>query len=230
MSNKYVIIPAAGIGVRMQLDIPKQYCKLSNDKTILDNTLEKFIDNQFFDRIFLALISEDEFWSQSIYYNHPKIKTYVGGETRFESVYNGLKSIKGNSDDWVFVHDAARPCVDVQNIIDLYEQTKTSHSQAGILAVKAFETVKKVGVKNIIVNTLDRNNIWLAQTPQLSRLGQLEKSCDFCSSNNLISKITDEASALELYGINPIVIEGSRKNIKITTQDDLDFANWWLTK
>ncbi|API86437.1 2-C-methyl-D-erythritol 4-phosphate cytidylyltransferase [Francisella uliginis] len=230
MSNKYVIIPAAGVGTRMQLDIPKQYCKLSNDKTILDNTLEKFIDSPFFDRIFLALGSEDKFWSQSIYYNHPKIKTCVGGETRFESVYSGLKSIKGNSDDWVFVHDAARPCVDIQNIVDLYEQTKTSHSQAGILAVKAFETVKKVGVKNIIVNTLDRNNIWLAQTPQLSRLGQLERSFDFCYSNNLIDKITDEASALELYGINPIVIEGSRKNIKITTQDDLDFANWQLNK
>lgn len=225
-----MIIPAAGIGARMQLDIPKQYYKLSNDKTILDNTLEKFLDSSFFDHIFLALSSEDELWSQSIYYNHPKIKICVGGATRFESVYNGLKSIKGNSDDWIFTHDAARPCVDVQNIIDMYEQTKTSHSQAGILAVKAFETVKKVGVKNIIVNTLDRNNIWLAQTPQLSRLGQLERSFDFCYSNNLIGKVTDEASALELYGINPILIEGSKKNIKITTQDDLDFANWQLNK
>ncbi|QIW09806.1 2-C-methyl-D-erythritol 4-phosphate cytidylyltransferase [Francisella sp. LA112445] len=230
MSNKYVIIPAAGIGSRMQLDIPKQYYKLTNGKTILDNTLKKFIDNPFFDHIFLALNSKDEFWSQSIYYNHSKIKICEGGETRFESVYNGLKSIKGNSDDWIFVHDAARPCVDTQNIIELYESTKASHSQAGILAVKAFETVKKVGVKNIIVNTLDRNNIWLAQTPQLSRLGQLERSFDFCYSNNLINKITDEASALELYGINPIVVEGSRKNIKITTQDDLDFANWQLNE
>lgn len=230
MSNKYVIIPAAGIGTRMKLDIPKQYYKLSNDKTILDNTLEKFIDNCFLDHIFLALSSEDEFWSQSIYYNHPKVKTCVGGKTRFESVYNGLKAIKGNSDDWVFVHDAARPCIDTQNIIDLYEQTKNSHSQAGILAVKAFETVKKVGVKNIIVKTINRDDIWLAQTPQLSRLGQLEKSFDFCHSNNLINKITDEASALELYGINPIIVEGARKNIKITTQDDLDFANWQLNK
>lgn len=230
MSNKYVIIPAAGIGTRMRLDIPKQYYKLSNDKTILDNTLEKFVDNPFFDRIYLALNSEDKFWSKSIYHDHPKIDTCVGGATRFESVYNGLRSIKGNSNDWVFVHDAARPCVDIQNIIDLYEQTKASHSQSGILAVKAFETVKKVGVKNIIVNTLDRNNIWLAQTPQLSRLGQLDRSFDFCYSNNLIDKITDEASALELYGINPIVVESSRKNIKITTKDDLDFANWQLDK
>ncbi|MED7787980.1 2-C-methyl-D-erythritol 4-phosphate cytidylyltransferase [Francisella sp. 19X1-34] len=228
MSNKYTIIPAAGIGSRMQLDIPKQYYKLANGKTILDNTLEKFIENPFFDRIFLALNSDDEFWSQSTFYNHPKINTCIGGETRFESVYNGLKAINGSSDDWVFVHDAARPCVDIQNIIELYESTKASHSQSGILAVKAFETVKKVGIKNIIVNTLDRNNIWLAQTPQLSRLGQLERSFDFCYSNDLIAKITDEASALELYGINPIVVEGSRKNIKITIQDDLDFANWQL--
>lgn len=74
-----------------------------------------------------------------------------------------------------FVHDAARPCVSIDSIIDLYEQTKSSHSQAGILAVRAYETVKQV-TKNIVVKTLARNNIWLAQTPQLSRLGQLEKA------------------------------------------------------
>ncbi|ASG68480.1 2-C-methyl-D-erythritol 4-phosphate cytidylyltransferase [Francisella halioticida] len=230
MSNKYVIIPAAGIGTRMQLDIPKQYYKLSNDKTILDNTLEKFIDNPLFDYIIISLNSQDEFWDQSIYYDHPKVDTCIGGATRFESVYNALRFIRGNSNDWIFVHDAARPCVDTENIIALYELTKTSHSQAGILAVKAFETVKKIATKNIVVKTIDRNDIWLAQTPQLSRLGQLEKSFDFCYSNNLINKITDEASALELYGINPIVIEGGRRNIKITTQDDLDIVNWQLSK
>jgi 2-C-methyl-D-erythritol 4-phosphate cytidylyltransferase len=227
VSNKYVIVPAAGVGNRMQLDIPKQYVKLLNGKTILDNSLEKFIDNDFFDKIFIALASDDTYWHQSTYSTHPKVIICNGGKTRFNSVYNALNTIENTSnDDWVFVHDAARPCVNVKDIKKLYHDTENSHSQAGILAVKAFETVKKVVAKNIISATLDRNNIWLAQTPQLSRQGQLKKAFDFCYSNNLIDKITDEASALELYGINPIVVESSRKNIKITTSDDLDFANW----
>ncbi|MFV9931666.1 MAG: 2-C-methyl-D-erythritol 4-phosphate cytidylyltransferase [Francisella endosymbiont of Hyalomma asiaticum] len=230
MSNKYVIIPAAGIGTRMQLDIPKQYYKLSNGKTILDNTLEKFIDNPLFDKIFVAIAANDNFWSDSLYYNRDKIVVCSGGATRFNSVYNALKAIdERKNDDWVFVHDADRPCVDIDDIIDLYQQTKLSHSQAGILAVRAFETVKQVTIKNIIIKTLDRNNIWLAQTPQLSRLGQLEKTFDFCYLNNLVNKITDEASALEIFGINPIAVECSKKNIKITTKDDLEYANWQLS-
>lgn len=230
MSNKYVIIPAAGIGTRMQLDIPKQYYKLSNGRTILDNTLAKFIDNPLFDKIFVAIAANDNFWRDSLYYNCDKIVVYSGGATRFNSVYNALKAIdERKNDDWVFVHDAARPCVNIDSIIDLYQQTKLSHSQAGILAVRAFETVKQVTIKNIIIKTLDRNNIWLAQTPQLSRLGQLEKAFDFCYLNNLVNKVTDEASALEIFGINPIAVECSKKNIKITTKDDLEYANWQLS-
>lgn len=227
MLSNYVIIPAAGIGSRMQLDIPKQYYKLSNDKTILDNTIEKFVEDSFFDKVFVAIGGEDGFWDESIYFNHPKVKVCKGGTTRFNSVYNALNAIENcNEKDWVFVHDAARPCVDINDVKDLYESTKVSHSQAGILAVRAFETVKKVATKNIIIKTLNRDEIWLAQTPQLSRYAQLKQAFDFCYSNNLIDKITDEASALELYGINPIVVEGSRSNIKVTKKDDLDFANW----
>lgn len=215
MSNKYVIIPAAGIGTRMQLDIPKQYYKLNNGKTILDNTLVKFIDNPLFDKIFVAIAASDNFWNNSLYYNHDKIVVCNGGETRFNSVYNALNVIdERKNDDWVFVHDAARPCVSIDSIIDLYEQTKSSHSQAGILAVRAYETVKQV-TKNIVVKTLARDNIWLAQTPQLSRLGQLEKAFDFCYSNNLVAKVTDEASALEMFGINPIVVECSKKILRL---------------
>ncbi|QEO56578.1 2-C-methyl-D-erythritol 4-phosphate cytidylyltransferase [Francisella marina] len=230
MSNKYVIIPAAGIGTRMELDIPKQYYKLINGKTILDNTLEKFVEDSFFDKVIVAISDSDNLWNTSEYFDHPKVQYCVGGATRFHSVYSALKFIGDRkSDDWIFVHDAARPCVNIEDVIALYNQTQDSHTQAGILAIRAFETVKKVAIKMIIAKTIDRQDIWLAQTPQLSRLGQLEKAFDFCYTNNLIDKITDEASALELYGINPIVVEGSRKNIKITTQDDLEFANWQIS-
>lgn len=230
MSNKYVLIPAAGIGSRMGLNIPKQYCKLSNGKTILDNTLEKFVNSTFFDKVIVAVNEADEFWQDSIYFDHPKVQACIGGVTRFNSVYNALNSINCDDRSWVFVHDAARPCVNIKDVVNLYDLSSASHSQAGILAIKAFETVKKVTAKNIIAKTVNRSDIWLAQTPQLSRFAQLKKAFDFCHSNELIDRVTDEASALELYGINPIVVEGSRKNIKITTQDDLDFASWYFNK
>ncbi|GAB4222044.1 MAG: 2-C-methyl-D-erythritol 4-phosphate cytidylyltransferase [Francisella sp.] len=225
MSSKYVIIPAAGVGSRMQLDIPKQYHKLNNDKTILDNTLEKFIANPFFDKVFIAIAKDDNYWCDSLYYGHSNIVVCNGGVTRFHSVYNALQSINGKDDDWVFVHDAARPFIDFASIKNLYEKTAASHSQAGILAYKVAATVKQAK-SNVIVKTLDRNNIYLAQTPQLSRFGQLAKAFDFCYTNELVDKVTDEASALEIFGINPIIVESSNKNIKITTQDDLDYANW----
>lgn len=232
MSNKiskFVIIPAAGIGSRMDLAIPKQYSKLSNSETVLDTTISKFIDDEFFDLVIISLKESDKHWQSSMYYNHPKVKTCVGGNTRFESVYNAIQSIKNiaSSEDWVFVHDAARPAVSVNDVKLLYKEVVSSECKGGILAVKAFETVKQVCNKHI-TKTLDRDYIWLAQTPQLAIFGELDKAFRYCIAENLISRVTDEASALELFGLSPIVVEGSRKNIKITTKEDLEFISLLL--
>ncbi len=136
-----------------------------------------------------------------------------------------IKQLGYEKDNWVFVHDAARPAVSLVDVTNLYESVKTSKGQCGILAISAFETVKKVsGAK--VVETLDRNNIWLAQTPQLARFNHLEQAFKYCENNGLTAKVTDEASALELFGDTPIIVEGSRKNIKITTKEDLDFIDW----
>jgi 2-C-methyl-D-erythritol 4-phosphate cytidylyltransferase len=225
---KYVVIPAAGIGTRMNADIPKQYIKLKNQKTILDITISIFVNSDFFDKVIVVLNKDDDYWQDSIYSNNPKVITCIGGDARFESVGNGLAMIKQfncEKDSWVFVHDAARPAVDLSDIINLYEQVDATASQCGILAVRAFETVKKVSGHNI-KETLDRNGIWLAQTPQLARFNHLEHAFKYCENNGLTDKVTDEASALELFGDTPIIVEGSRKNIKITTEEDLDFIDW----
>lgn len=228
-SLKYVIIPAAGIGSRMNLDMPKQYCKLSNNKTVLDTTISKFIDDQFFDLVIVSLKENDKSWGVSHFYNHPKVKTCIGGDTRFESVFNALRCVESiaSNEDWVFVHDAARPAVNLDDIKRLYDCVSTSKEKCGILAVKAFETVKQVSNYSI-TKTLDRDYIWLAQTPQLSMFKLIMKAFRFCVDEKLISKITDEASALELFGVLPKVVEGSRKNIKITTKEDLEFVNMLL--
>jgi len=225
---KYVVIPAAGIGTRMKSELPKQYIKLKNQKTILDITISIFANSDFFDKVIVVLNKNDTYWKNSIYFNNPKVTTCIGGNTRFESVRSGLTTIKQfncEKNSWVFVHDAARPAVSLVDVINLYENVKNSKCQCGILAIPAFETVKKVsGAK--VVETLDRNNIWLAQTPQLARFNHLEQAFKYCENNSLTAKITDEASALELFGDRPIIIEGSRKNIKITTKEDLDFIDW----
>ena len=227
-SKRYVIIPAAGIGSRMNVNTPKQYLKLSNKTTILDSTLECFISDEFFDKIIICLSSDDILWVKSKYYNHDKIITCTGGDTRFDSVFNGLKTIINtlDSDSWVFVHDAARPCVKSEDIKNLYNQVSRSSNQCGILAIKAYETVKKV-VDCQISGTIDRSYVWLAQTPQLATANKLFDSFNYCVDNHLSNKITDESYALEYYGIQPIVVEGSRSNIKITTQEDLLFIEWF---
>ena len=230
MSNsvKYVVIPAAGIGTRMNADTPKQYIKLKNQKTILDTTISIFVNSGFFDKVIVALNKSDDYWHDSIYSNNPKVITCIGGDTRFDSVRNGLATIEqfdSANDSWVFVHDAARPAVDLADITRLYNQVDATAAQCGILAVRAFETVKKVS-SNTITETLDRDAIWLAQTPQLAKCSHLNKAFEYCQNKNLTHKITDEASALELFGDSPIIVEGSRKNIKVTTAEDLDFIDW----
>ncbi|WP_244909957.1 2-C-methyl-D-erythritol 4-phosphate cytidylyltransferase [Francisella adeliensis] len=225
---RYVIIPAAGIGSRMSSDIPKQYLKLVNNHTVLDTTLSKFVEEDFFDLIIVSLKENDEYWKLSQYFNHPKVKVCKGGETRFESVFNALHSLAAvHNDAWIFVHDAARPAISFDEIKLLYDQVLLGRDESGILAVKAFETVKKVSQK-VIKETLDRSHIWLAQTPQLSRYNTLKRAFKFCVDNNLMEKITDESSALELFGLSPIIVEGSRKNIKITTKEDLEFINFFI--
>ncbi|MFC4891845.1 2-C-methyl-D-erythritol 4-phosphate cytidylyltransferase [Pseudofrancisella aestuarii] len=230
--KKILIIPAAGIGSRMELDLPKQYFKLSNNKTILDNTISVLLEKQFFDLVIVSLSDEDKYWIKSEFATHPLIKTCIGGETRFHSVYNALSFIKdiANERDWIFVHDAARPCINIESVESLLNKVSTNvNSNSGILAIRAFETVKEV-TNNKIIKTLNRENIWLAQTPQLSKFGDLLSAFNFCSNNNLINNVTDEASALELYGDNPIIVEGLKSNIKVTKQEDLEFVEFFLSK
>ena len=226
MSKKILIIPAAGIGSRMKLEIPKQYVKLKNNKTVLDNTISVFLQNNFIDEIIISLNPNDNFWKNSIYKNHPKIKTCIGGISRFESVFNALNVLNNikNENPWIFVHDSARPCINLNDVYNLFDNVKNSSQKAGILAIKAFETVKKVNNNNI-EKTIDRSNIWLAQTPQLTTFNNLYKAFNYAKNNNLSDKVTDESTALEFININPIIVEGSRKNIKITQQEDLDFVN-----
>ena len=153
----------------------------------------------------------------------PKVITATGGGERSHSVRNGLTALSGRaaSDDWVLVHDAARPCVSRQDVDRLLDRVQ-SHAVGGILAAPAADTLKRAGESKEIIQTIDRTSLWRALTPQMFRYTRLCEALDRAHADGRTP--TDEAQALEWTGERPIVVEGSTTNLKITSADDLVIA------
>jgi 2-C-methyl-D-erythritol 4-phosphate cytidylyltransferase len=153
----------------------------------------------------------------------PKVVTAHGGSQRSHSVRNGLAALAGraSTDDWVLVHDAARPCVSRQDVDRLLDRVQ-SHPVGGLLAVPAADTLKRAGGGKEVLETVDRASLWRALTPQMFRYGRLCEALDRALGEGRLP--TDEAQALEWTGERPLVVEGSTTNIKITSADDLVIA------
>ncbi len=216
------IIPAAGMGRRMGADLPKQYLQIA-DKTILGHSINKLLGCELVAGVAVGIAENDEYWS-SLYIDHARfLGSYSGGRERIHTVLNGLEFLQdhANGNDWILVHDAVRPCVEIEDIRRLIEKGLKNESGA-ILANKVVDTVKQINKQNEIQQTLDRNQLALAQTPQLFPLSVLKKALSLAVDNNQLS--TDESAAVEALGLKPIVIEGSRTNIKITASEDLKLA------
>jgi len=153
----------------------------------------------------------------------PKVTTTTGGGERSNSVRNGLRALAGRAadDDWVLVHDAARPCVSRQDVDRLLDRVQT-HAVGGILAAPAADTLKRAGENKEIIQTIDRTSLWRALTPQMFRYARLCEALDRAHGDGRTP--TDEAQALEWIGERPLVVEGSTTNLKITSADDLVIA------
>lgn len=224
----WAIVPAAGVGQRMASTIPKQYLKLQN-RTILEHAASVLLENSNIKQLVFALHEDDKYFSQlSIQYEHNNIRQVIGGETRAHSVLNALEAIKNdvNPDEYVLVHDAARPCLsaaDLQRLIDKCLQ----HEVGGILAAPVTDTVKQVQHCEI-QKTLDRSSIWRAFTPQMFKFNILHQSIKQALTDKV--SITDESSAVEYMQRQPCVVEGSASNIKITRSEDLDIAEMYLNQ
>ncbi len=227
MSSLYAVVPAAGVGSRMQADRPKQYLNIS-DKTILEHTLERLLAFDHFEKIIVSISAEDEYWPELNLNNHPKIEVCSGGKERYDSVLNGLNHLRGmdlNDDVWVMVHDAARPCITPADLDALYQSKNPNGS---LLGLQVRDTMKRTDVDGNIIKTVDRNNLWHAMTPQMATLGVLHNAISQCLSSNI--PITDEASALEYIGLSPKMISGDPSNIKVTRPDDLALADSYLNQ
>lgn len=224
----WFIVPAAGIGQRMDADCPKQYLPLA-DTTIVEQTLNTLLSLQSLAGIVVAIHADDQFWPQSALSTHEKIHTVIGGNDRSDSVLAALQSLRGKvvDSDWVLVHDAARPCVDPNNIQQLIDDL-VDHQVGGILGVPSNDTLKKVNQQCAIEETLNRDVIWQAQTPQMFRYGILCES--LLRGMNEQCSITDEASAVEKLGYSVKMVLGRHDNIKITQADDLCLAEAILAR
>lgn len=218
----WAIIPAAGSGSRFSQTELKQY-QMIGQKTVLEHTV--LCLNQLPLQGYVLAIGSDDDVAQSLPFTHiEKAHFCEGGAERVDSVLNALNYLStiADADDWVFVHDAARPCVTQDCLVRLVDTAIQSNTGA-ILAIPVRDTLKRVAsAQQDIQETVDRSQLWQAQTPQIAKLGVLKKAIEHALEAQAL--ITDEASALEFVGEKVQVVQGRSDNIKITYPDDLELA------
>lgn len=218
----WAILPAAGSGSRFSKTELKQY-QMIQHQTVLEHTVER-INQLPLSGYVLAINSQDQFAKTLRFVNKEKLYFCEGGAERVNSVLNALKALSefAHPDDWVFVHDAARPCVTEKCLIDLLNHAVT-HQSSAILAIPVRDTLKRVKKNEFsIAETVDRSQLWQAQTPQISTIATLKHAIETALEQNV--SVTDEASALEFVGERVDVVMGRSDNIKITYSDDLELA------
>ncbi len=218
----WTLIPAAGVGSRMRADRPKQYLQLAG-KTILEHTLDCFVEHPQLRGLVVSLAADDPYWPQLACAQDTRIHRAAGGRERADSVLGGLLrlvELGAREQDWVLVHDAARPNL-ARSDLDLLLTELAADPVGGLLAVPARDTLKRAGADGRVLETVDRSPIWLAYTPQMFRLGPLRQALADALAAGVA--ITDEASALEWAGAAPRLIEGRADNLKVTRPEDLDW-------
>ncbi|EAQ67505.1 2-C-methyl-D-erythritol 4-phosphate cytidylyltransferase [Marinomonas sp. MED121] len=226
MTNAYwVILPAAGVGARMQANVPKQYLPLDG-KYLIDQTIERLLSHEKINNIAVGLSVNDAYWLDSIWANDKRVHRYIGGKERSDTVLNGLSFIMDKhaiKDEFVLVHDAARPLISLSEIDDLLAN---NNPIGALLAMPAKDTIKQASPtsenQTQVEMSLDRQHIWHAQTPQKFKADALITALIKAKKQGLL--ITDESSAFESLGQHPDLVEGKASNFKVTLPIDLVMA------
>ncbi|MCH1918367.1 2-C-methyl-D-erythritol 4-phosphate cytidylyltransferase [Shewanella sp. A3A] len=218
------IVPAAGIGSRMQAQCPKQYLPLAGS-CILSVTLNVLLSHPAIRRVVVALHPQDEYFAKLPEAQHPKLTRVIGGGARVDSVIAALASLH-EVDAWALVHDAARPCLTHQDI-DKLLASQQQFPQGAILAAPVRDTMKRASGNGCIDTTVPREALWHALTPQFFPAMQLKQVLQQAVTAGV--NVTDEASAMEWAGIMPGLVSGRADNIKVTHPDDLPLAQLYLS-
>lgn len=218
----WVVIPAAGVGSRMRADRPKQYLPLGQ-RTLIEHTLDCFLGQPELSGLVVCLSPDDDWWPQLACAQDPRITRTDGGSERADSVLNGLQALTAlgaQEQDWVLVHDAARPNLTHSDLHKLLLSLQDD-PVGGLLAVPVRDTLKIAGPDGRVRSTPDRTLYWQAYTPQMFRLQPLRTALQAALEADVA--ITDEASAMEWAGHAPRLVEGRSDNIKVTRPEDLEF-------
>lgn len=220
-STFHAIVPAAGTGARFGACQPKQYLDLLG-VPLIRHTLDVLCACERMHGVTVVLAPDDPFWAD---HDWSAISARLnvlrqGGETRAGSVRNGLEALLragAGENDWVLVHDAARPCLSPGHLQTLM-QTLEDDPVGGLLAVPVADTLKRADSQSRVADTVPREDLWQAQTPQMFRLGVLREALQSFPA------VTDEASAIEAIGLKPRLVAGDTANLKVTYPADLVLA------
>jgi len=213
----FTLIPAAGSGTRAASDSPKQYATLAGQPMLWHAIRAVCVPPV--ETVFVVLAPDDSAFAAHDWsaFDGRLEALYCGGETRRDSVFNGLLAAQLQADDWVLVHDAARPCLPERDLKRLMDECG-GDDVGGLLALPVADTVKRA-MDHRVVKTENRSELWLAQTPQMFRAGLLMQALQRARG-----PVTDEASAIEQIGLQPRVVQGSRENLKVTWPEDFAIA------
>lgn len=218
MSRRIALIPAAGVGERFGAGKPKQYAEI-NGKTVLEHTLGIFLQHAQIDRVAVVLSPDDAFFQTACLIRDDRLTILrCGGTSRAESVRNGIDALLqqglATGNDRMLVHDAARCCLPSEALTRLIE-TVGDDENGGILAVPVADTLKRADANNRTAETVSRERLWQAQTPQMFQTALLQRAL-----SGGLDGITDEASAVERLGFKPRLVQGDVRNLKLTLPQD----------
>jgi 2-C-methyl-D-erythritol 4-phosphate cytidylyltransferase len=224
MSNFYALIPAAGYGSRMGDELPKQYVRLAG-KPMISHTLHALCSSPRIRAVFAVLAPVDNEWFRHDWseFSPKLVVLQCGGATRAESVLNGLNAAREVSsitdNDWVLVHDAARPCLGSKQLSELMDEL-ADDEVGGLLAVPVADTLKRSDSNGRVERTEPREKLWQAQTPQMFRCGLLLEALSTSGG----AAMTDDAGAIEALGLHPKLVLSDARNLKVTYPQDLALA------
>ena len=218
MLRHYALVPAAGSGARFGSEVPKQYLELAG-RPLIYHALAALCACQRIDRVWVILAPDDAWWGTCDWSSlGDKLQTvFCGGATRAESVANGLAACPLAVDDWVLVHDAARPCLSQDMLAALCDEL-ADDPVGGLLAVPVADTLKRADAGQRVTATEARDGLWQAQTPQMFRYGVLRQALAAGLA------LTDEAAAVEAIGLRPRLVRADASNLKVTYPADLRLA------
>lgn len=216
------VIPAAGIGARMGGSLPKQYLELDGT-SVLEHSVSRLLARPDLVAVVVVIHPDDAHWRRLPLSDDPRVITVEGGRRRCDSVLAGLNelTLRAAADDWVLVHDAARPCAHPDSLEQLCSAV-VDHPVGGLLGVPVVDTLKRVDAGGVVECTESRRGLWQAHTPQAFRYQLLHQ----CLARAIVrgAEVTDEASALEWAGHRPLMVSGRSDNLKITRPEDLALA------